>query len=260
MYLYFFEAVEKLNEADIASFATLSATLYTDFFIGFQCPLFELPAEMIQTITESLMQDYSNRDVLMPLLLDAQCKALEVILKVVTKFKHKEALRSKVFVETSVLVVDSNPALLSKYASDLLGRGFMVDVARTGQEAVARILAKEYSGVLIDYKLSDLSAIQVSSRIRAGEQAWCKTMRIVGMTAAKLKGMEGECLSAGMNALDMKPPEMNKFVSSLQKIELMALFDARKSDKVNSKNSKTPSSKSTKINPKNTEPKFSGVI
>lgn len=230
VYLYFFEAVEALDEPG-AIFENLSAKLYTDFFIGFSCPLTELPADMIHTITESIMKDFANKELLVPLLLDAQSKALEIILRDATTYRHREALRSKIYFETFVLIVDSNPVLLKKYAADLLDRGFMVDVARTGQEAVTKMLAKEYSGVLIDYKLSDLSAIEVTKQVRAGGKAWCKSMPIVGMSHAKRLGMEAECLFFGMNALEMKPPDMHHFVAYLQKVELKALFAARKSVK-----------------------------
>jgi two-component system KDP operon response regulator KdpE len=65
-----------------------------------------------------------------------------------------------------VLVVDDEPAILRTVGANLGRRGFRVDVARTGEEAIAQV-DQHPDLVVLDLGLPDTDGLEVIRRIRA---------------------------------------------------------------------------------------------
>ena len=68
-------------------------------------------------------------------------------------------------IEVLLFEDDEGQALLTKEA--LEPEGFAVEVCRTGQEGLSRLLAKDHQVYLIDIKLPDLSGVDVLRRLNA---------------------------------------------------------------------------------------------
>jgi CheY-like chemotaxis protein len=66
-----------------------------------------------------------------------------------------------------ILVVEDEPEIADIEQSILMTEGFAVDVARDGAEALERLAATRYDGIVLDAHLPGLDGYQVASRTRA---------------------------------------------------------------------------------------------
>jgi chemotaxis signal transduction protein/DNA-binding NarL/FixJ family response regulator len=111
----------------------------------------------------------------------------------------------------SVLVVEDN-ALNRKVAVSLLEKlGVRAETARTGEEAVAAVRAKNFELVLMDIELPGMGGLAATSEIRrwqaenAGQGIQRDPIMIVATTAHQGQDVRGQCLDAGMDEVVSKP-------------------------------------------------------
>jgi len=65
-----------------------------------------------------------------------------------------------------LLVIEDDPETAEVERSILALEGFEIDVARDGAEAVARLAATRYDGIVLDAHLPGIDGYQVAARIR----------------------------------------------------------------------------------------------
>jgi signal transduction histidine kinase/DNA-binding NarL/FixJ family response regulator/HPt (histidine-containing phosphotransfer) domain-containing protein len=97
-----------------------------------------------------------------------------------------------------------NELLMRKLLSQM---GYVVTVARDGQEAVRRWEGGRFDLVLMDVQMPVMSGFDATTRIRAIEAArpGCVRTPIVALTAHAMAGDREKCLAAGMDAYVSKP-------------------------------------------------------
>jgi two-component system sensor histidine kinase/response regulator len=83
-------------------------------------------------------------------------------------------------------------------------RGFQVDVARNGRDAVRMHHAGRYDLIFMDCQMPELDGYAATAEIRRAEAPGEHT-QIIAMTANTLKGDRERCLSAGMDDYLAKP-------------------------------------------------------
>jgi two-component system sensor histidine kinase/response regulator len=103
-----------------------------------------------------------------------------------------------------VLVVDDNPINQAVAARMLVKRGFRVDLASDGHEAVRATLAGSYDLVLMDCEMPGLDGFEATGLIRAAERPGERT-RIVAMTAHATAEARERCVAHGMDGYVTKP-------------------------------------------------------
>ncbi|MFO0747293.1 MAG: response regulator [Myxococcota bacterium] len=110
-----------------------------------------------------------------------------------------------------VLVVDDNEINL-KVAEALLRRlGLEVDCVGSGGEALAQLAVSAPDIVFMDLQMPELDGFETTRRRRAGGGR----APIVAVTASELPETEQLCRSAGMNAVIVKPLELERLVTLL---------------------------------------------
>ena len=103
-----------------------------------------------------------------------------------------------------VLVVDDK-AINQLVAKRLLQkRGFRVDVAANGVEAVAMHGRGRYAAIFMDCQMPELDGYEATIEIRRQEGGGHRTP-IIAMTASTVVGVQERCLEAGMDAYLGKP-------------------------------------------------------
>jgi two-component system, sensor histidine kinase and response regulator len=105
-----------------------------------------------------------------------------------------------------VLLVDDEP-INSKVVLAILRKiGMEAEAARTGAEALRMMEVKDYSLVLMDVHMPEMSGFETAKKIRAKEKkSDHKHVTIVAMTANDAGTTRGQCLAAGMDDFLTKP-------------------------------------------------------
>ena len=105
-----------------------------------------------------------------------------------------------------VLLVDDEP-INSKVVLAILRKiGMDAEAARTGAEALQMMEVKDYSLVLMDVHMPEMSGFETAKKIRAKEKkADRKQVTIIAMTANDAETTRGQCLAAGMDDFLTKP-------------------------------------------------------
>ena len=83
-------------------------------------------------------------------------------------------------------------------------RGFAVDIAHDGLEAVEQLDPERHVAVFMDCQMPNLDGYEATARIRAGEPP-DRHVPIVAMTAHAFAGDRERCLRAGMDDYLSKP-------------------------------------------------------
>ncbi|WP_457553532.1 response regulator transcription factor [Desulfobacula sp.] len=65
-----------------------------------------------------------------------------------------------------ILIIDDEPAILKFLTLSLSRRGYFVDTAGTGKEGMEKIAANNYSLILTDVKMPDVSGIMICNYLR----------------------------------------------------------------------------------------------
>jgi two-component system sensor histidine kinase/response regulator len=119
-------------------------------------------------------------------------------------------------VRARVLVVDDQE-LNQVVAVSLLERlGCLVDVAGSGQAAVAAVNSTPYDLVFMDCQMSDLDGFQVTAMMRQTEGPGAR-VPIVAMTGLAQAGDREKCLAVGMNDYLAKPLQFHLLEATVRR-------------------------------------------
>ena len=122
-------------------------------------------------------------------------------------------------VPTSVahlLLVEDNPVNQRVVLAMLKKKGYLIDVANNGQEALEILEHAEepYGLVLMDVQMPILDGLEATRAIRR-DGRWA-TLPIVAMTAHAMTGDQERCLQAGMDAYLSKPLKAATLISTIE--------------------------------------------
>jgi two-component system KDP operon response regulator KdpE len=101
---------------------------------------------------------------------------------------------------TKVLVVDDEPQILRALATNLKVRGYDVDTAATGEEAVDRAATSRHDLLIVDLGLPGISGIEVIEAVRA----W-SSVPIIVLSVRDAERHKVEALDAGADDYVTKP-------------------------------------------------------
>jgi CheY-like chemotaxis protein len=115
-----------------------------------------------------------------------------------------------------VLLVEDNLVNQRIVSVILRKRGFIVDIANNGSEALAMMEQHEYQLVLMDVQMPVLDGLEATRHIRANP-AWAQ-LPIIAMTAHAMNGDREDCMSAGMNGYISKPIHPDHLMSLVEEL------------------------------------------
>jgi PAS domain S-box-containing protein len=110
-----------------------------------------------------------------------------------------------------LLVAEDNPTTLAWLADVLAAKGFRVEQARDGLEALSRAQTCRPALIVLDVQMPGLSGLEVMRRLRS-DAAFAGTP-IIALTALAMPGDRERCLSAGATDYLTKPIHLNRLLS-----------------------------------------------
>jgi signal transduction histidine kinase/CheY-like chemotaxis protein len=117
-------------------------------------------------------------------------------------------------VAARILVVEDNH-VNQKVVTAVLGkRGFTIEIANDGREALAKLESSDFDLILMDVQMPVLDGLETTRLIRQNER-W-KSLPIVAMTAHAMNGDRERCLEAGMTGYISKPVHPSHLVRTIE--------------------------------------------
>src|SRR5215467_6905456 len=110
--------------------------------------------------------------------------------------------------KSAILLVDDDKAILASFRDILESRGYEVDTAQTGREAVDKSIAKVYNLAIIDMKLPDMEGTELLARFHSSHPR-PKKIVVTGYPT-----MENAVLSVNLHAdaYLVKPVQPDEFL------------------------------------------------
>jgi CheY-like chemotaxis protein len=121
-----------------------------------------------------------------------------------------------------VLLADDHEPTLQFYADLLRQQGCHVDLARTGEEVLARARATRPDVAVLDIQMPGMDGLTAIRQIRANPAL--ASVPIIALTALAMPGDRERCLGAGANTYLSKPVGLRTLVASIA--ELLSRADA----------------------------------
>ena len=113
-----------------------------------------------------------------------------------------------------ILLVEDNETNISTFSDYLQAKGYRVQVARTGHEALARAAEAMPDLILLDIQMPGMDGLEVMQHIRA--DATLYTIPIIALTALAMPGDRERCLQAGANDYLSKPISLRTLISTIE--------------------------------------------
>ncbi|MFP4222278.1 MAG: ATP-binding protein [Phormidium sp.] len=114
-----------------------------------------------------------------------------------------------------LLLAEDNQANISTISSYLTAKGYRIEVAHNGQEAIDKTLALSPDLILMDIQMPGMDGLEAMQRIR--EVPEYLSTPIIALTALAMEGDRDRCLAAGANDDLSKPVRLKQLVELIQK-------------------------------------------
>ncbi len=113
-----------------------------------------------------------------------------------------------------VLVVDDHPVNQEFAAAVVRQAGHEVQMASSGEEALALFQELDFDAVLMDVQMPGIDGLEVTRRFRASHPG--AHTRIIGLTAHSSRQDRDRCLDAGMDEVLVKPVSRGRLADALR--------------------------------------------
>jgi CheY-like chemotaxis protein len=113
-----------------------------------------------------------------------------------------------------VLIADDDPVSQLVLTRQLEARGYAVDVASNGREAVELHAGGSYAAIFMDCQMPELNGFEATSAIREHEESEAHTP-IIAMTASAREADREQCFVSGMDDYVTKPLDQTALDAAL---------------------------------------------
>ena len=115
-----------------------------------------------------------------------------------------------------ILLADDNETNINTYSDYLQAKGFQVEVAHHGEEAV-QMAEKLYPDlILMDIQMPGVDGLEATRRIRMHPDQQIATIPVIALTALAMPGDRELCLGAGANEYLTKPVSLAVLIQTIE--------------------------------------------
>ena len=115
---------------------------------------------------------------------------------------------------TRILLVEDNPENRDMLSRRLIRRGFEVEFAEDGEEAVRKAREGTPALILMDLSLPVMDGWEATRRIKA--DAATAAIPVIALTAHAMSSDRERALSAGCDDYDTKPVDLERLLRKMQ--------------------------------------------
>ena len=112
-----------------------------------------------------------------------------------------------------ILLVEDNELNRDMLSRRLLRKGFEVDMAVDGREAITRARSEAPDLILMDMSLPEVDGWQATRTLKADEAT--RAIPIVALTAHAMAGDRARALDAGCDDFDTKPVDLERLLGKI---------------------------------------------
>jgi DNA-binding NtrC family response regulator len=129
-----------------------------------------------------------------------------------------------------VLLVDDEVEFSEILAERLGTRGFEVDVAKDGMEAIRKVKAENYEAVILDFAMPGLNGIETLEILLDKEP----DLQVILLTGQATLENGVEALKLGAQDVLQKPADINKIVNKIKEAEAnkMLIISQKNEEKI----------------------------
>lgn len=114
-----------------------------------------------------------------------------------------------------VLLVEDHPGNIRTFVDYLSAKGFQVDIAHDGHEAIVKCRETVPAAILMDVQMPVMDGLSVTRALRTDPQF--VNTPIIGLTALAMPGDRERCLDAGMTDYLPKPARLSDVLAALER-------------------------------------------
>ncbi len=115
---------------------------------------------------------------------------------------------------TRILLVEDNPENRDMLSRRLIRRGFEVDFAEDGEEAVRKAREGAPALILMDLSLPVMDGWEATRRIKA--DAATASIPVIALTAHAMSSDREQALGAGCDDYDTKPVDLERLLGKMR--------------------------------------------
>jgi CheY-like chemotaxis protein len=116
---------------------------------------------------------------------------------------------------TNVLVVEDNPINMELVVEILDAKGFIIDMAENGKEAVKKAETRIYDLILMDIELPEMNGDEATRLIKSKPEY--KDIPVIALTSYAMKGDKERIMGAGFDDYISKPIDVSEFIKKVKK-------------------------------------------
>lgn len=120
--------------------------------------------------------------------------------------------------KTNILLVEDDAVTRVVTKRQLEKKGFTVETANDGYDALLKLETKGYDLILMDIQMPNMDGIEATKKIRFSDNFDSRrNIPIIALTAYAMPGDRETFLAAGMNDYISKPVEINELVQAIER-------------------------------------------
>ena len=119
--------------------------------------------------------------------------------------------------QANILIVDDNEMNLKVAVGLLAPLQMQIDVAQSGQKALAMVQQKKYHMIFMDHMMPEMDGVETTLQIRQLSDSYYQKVPVIALTANAMKEAEKLFLESGMNGFVAKPIDMRQICKMIYK-------------------------------------------
>jgi CheY-like chemotaxis protein len=114
--------------------------------------------------------------------------------------------------EKTILVVDDEPGMRALFSFMLGAKGYQVDTAASGKEAIAHVETQPCDLIFIDIRMPAMDGVQVLKKVKAQQP----DVSVIMMTGYAVEKLLDDALAAGAVGYLRKPFTLDELLASIR--------------------------------------------